>query len=143
MHDGRAERAQPPDVGVDQHDVIETVDRVVERRGVDTHFDTRTAAQWLVMLERELGAGDDTDAEFFFGATLEQLGARRVAEGDADTAASGALVRRSSRGTWHPTHAVRIARLAGCFILPTLTVAAGSGCSAARAAIRATTIASA
>jgi hypothetical protein len=47
-------------VRIDQHHVVEAENRVVERRAVDANVNARAAAQWPVVLERELSALHDT-----------------------------------------------------------------------------------
>jgi hypothetical protein len=61
------------DVGVDQHDVFEAVDRGVERRRVDTYLDAWTPAQRSLVLQRELCAREDANAEVLLSTALKQL----------------------------------------------------------------------
>src|SRR5438876_7845053 len=71
MHHGRAEGAEPPDVRVHQHDIVETVERVVQDRAVDADLDARAITQWRVVFQRDLGARDDADAEVLLAPALE------------------------------------------------------------------------
>ena len=91
MQDRRTERAEAPDVDVDQHDVVETVDRVVERRDVDTDLHAGARMQRRVVLQRELRARDDANTEILLCAALEKLRTARIAESNADLTARGSF----------------------------------------------------
>jgi hypothetical protein len=84
-------RVDSPDMRVDQHLVIEPVDRVVERGLVDVDLDSRHAEQRPIVHLRQPTARLDTVAEPFFVASGADSLTLGITERDSDHAPGGGL----------------------------------------------------